>query len=224
MSDRVRTTLRQALVVLAALALVTVTESAAVAAKVVELEVESVTLSTGRVVGGESLTGTVTLNQPAPVDTQVVVVTSVGSPAAEVPESPLTIPAGETTAGFTVVTAQSPGTRRVFVEALLADGSSDVVPSAELIIVPTAQTDLIEITKATMSKSGTLTVTAVSENPDAVLTAEFNGLPVPGETHDGRFRGQLVLSQATSGTVVVTSQFGGCAQRNPLGPSGSQFC
>ena len=45
----------------------------------------------------------------------------------------------------------------------LADGSSDVVPSAELIIVPTAQTDLIEITKATMSKTGTLTVTAVGE-------------------------------------------------------------
>ena len=96
--------------------------------------------------------------------------------------------------------------------------------SAELIIVPTAQTDLIEITKATMSKSGTLTVPAVSENPDAVLTAEFNGQPVPGESRDGKFRGRLELSQATSGIVVVTSQSGGCAQRNPLGPSGSQFC
>ena len=224
MSYPVRTSVRQALVVLAALALVTMTGSAALAAKVVELEVESVTLSTGRVVGGESLTGTVTLNQPAPVDTQVVVVTTVGSPAAEVPESPVTIPAGETTAGFTVITAESPGTRRVFVEALLADGSSDVVPNAELIIVPTAQTDLIEITKATMSKSGTLTVTAISENPDAVLTAEFNGQPVPGASRDGKFRGELVLSQATSGIVVVTSQFGGCAQRNPLGQSGSQFC
>jgi hypothetical protein len=219
-----RTTVRHTLMVLAALALVAVSGSAALGAKVVELEVDSVTLSTDRVVGGESLTGTVTLNQPAPVDTQVVVVTSAGSPAAEVPESPVTILAGETTAAFTVVTAESPGTRRVFVEALLADGSSDVVPSAELIIVPTAQTDLIEITKATMSKSGTLTVTAVSENPDAVLTAEFNGQPVPGESRDGRFRGQLELSQATSGIVVVTSQFGGCAQRNPLGPSGSQFC
>lgn len=224
MSCPVRTAVRQVLMVLGALALVMVTGSSALAAKVVELEVESVTLSTDRVVGGESLTGTVTLNQPAPVDTQVVVVTTVGSPAAEVPESPVTVLAGETTAGFTVVTAESPGTRRVFVEALLADGSSDVVPSAELIIVPTAQTDLIEITKATMSKSGTLTVTAISENPDAVLTAEFNGQPVPGESRDGKFRGQLVLSQPTSGIVVVTSQFGGCAQRNPLGQSGSQFC
>jgi hypothetical protein len=224
MSYPVRTTVRQALVVLVALALVTVTGSAALAAKVGELEVESVTLSTGRVVGGESLTGSVTLNQPAPVDTQVVVVTTVGSPAAEVPECPVTIPAGDTTAGFTVVTAPSPGTRLVFVEALLADGTSSVVPNAELIIVPTAQTDLIEITKATMSKTGTLTVTAISENPAAVLTAEFNGQPVPGQSRDGKFRGQLVLPQATSGIVVVTSQFGGCAQRNPLGQSGSQFC
>lgn len=224
MSDSARTTVRRALVVIAAFALVTVTGSAASAAKVRELEVQSVTLSTGRVVGGESLSGTVTLNQPAPVDTQVVVVTSVGSPAAEVPESPVTIPAGGTTAGFTVVTASSPGTRLVFVEALLADGSSDVVPNAQLIIVPTAQTDLIEITKATMSKSGTLSVTAASENPDAVLTAEFNGQPVPGTSRDGKFRGQLVLPQATSGIVVVTSQFGGCAQRNPFGSGGSQFC
>ena len=224
MSYPVRTTVRQTVVVLAALALATVTGSAAVAAKVLELEVESVTLSTDRVVGGESLTGTVTLNQPAPVDTQVVVTTTVGSPAAEVPESPVTIPAGETTAGFTVVTAPSPGTQRVFVEALLADGSSSVVPNAELIIVPTAQTDLIEITKATMSKTGTLTVTAISENPAAVLTAEFNGQPVPGESRDGKFRGELVLGQPTSGIVVVTSQFGGCAQRNPFGQRGSTFC
>lgn len=224
MSYSVRTPVRHALVVIAALALVTMTGSAALAAKSLELEVESVTLSTGRVVGGESLTGTVTLNQPAPVDTQVVVVTTVGSPAAEVPESPVTIPVGATSADFTVVTAPSPGTRLVFVEALLADGSSDVVPNAELIIVPTAQTDLIEITKATMSKTGTLTVTAVSENPAAVLSAEFNNQPVPGQSRDGKFRGQLVLPQATSGIVVVTSQFGGCAQRNPLGPSGSQFC
>ena len=224
MSYPVRTTVRQTVVVLAALALATVTGSAAVAAKVLELEVESVTLSTDRVVGGESLTGTVTLNQPAPVDTQVVVTTTVGSPAAEVPESPVTIPAGETTAGFTVVTAPSPGTQRVFVEALLADGSSSVVPNAELIIVPTAQTDLIEITKATMSKTGTLTVTAISDDPAAVLTAEFNGQPVPGESRDGKFRGQLDLGQVTSGIVVVTSQFGGCAQRNPFGQRGSTFC
>jgi hypothetical protein len=224
MSLPARSTVRQVLLVLAAMALVTVTGSAALAAKVRELEVESVMLSTDRVVGGESLTGAVTLNQPAPADTQVVVVTTVGAPAAEVPESPVTVPAGGTTAAFTVVTASSPGTQLVFVEALLADGSSDVVPSAELVIVPTAQTDLIEITKATMSKSGSLTVTAISENPAAVLTAEFNGQPVPGESRDGRFRGQLVLPQPTSGIVVVTSQFGGCAQRNPLGSSGSQFC
>ena len=149
------------------------------------------------------------------------------------PENPVTIPAGDTTAGFTVVTGASPGTRLVFVEALLADGSSDVVPSAELIIVPTAPTDLIEITKATMSKTGTLTVTAVSENPAAVLTAEFNGQPVPGESRDGKFRGQLVLPQATSGIVVVTSQSAaarsgtrsgraGPSSADPNPPSGSR--
>ncbi len=56
------------------------------------------------------------------------------------------------------------------------------------------------------------------------MSAEFNGQPVPGTIRDGKFRGQLVLPQATSGIVVGTSQLGGCAQRNPLGPSGSQVC
>lgn len=212
--------------VLAALVVLTLLSlpGAAVGAKVQELEVESVTLSADRVVGGDSLTGTVTLNQLAPIDTQVIVDPTVDPPVAEIQGNPFTIPAGSDSAEFTVTTGPTPGTRLVIVDALLADGSSDVVPSAEFFILPTAATDLIEITKATMSKTGTLTVTAVSENPAAVLSAEFNNQPVPGQSRDGKFRGQLVLPQATSGIVVVTSQFGGCAQRNPLGPSGSQFC
>ena len=196
----------------------------AVGAKVQELELESVTLSATRVVGGQSLTGTATLNQLAPSDTQVIVDPTVDPPVAEVQGNPFTILAGADSVDFTVTTGPTPGTRRVIIDALLADGSSDVVPSAEFFITPTAETDLIEVTKATMSKSGTLNVTAVSENPAAVLTAEFNGEPVPGASRDGRFRGQLVLPQATSGIVVVRSDLGGCAQRNPLGSSGSQVC
>lgn len=212
--------------VLAALVVVTLVGLPGVAtgAKVRPIEVDEVTVSANRVVGGESLTGTVSLNQVAPVDVQVFVFPSDGPPVADVPENPLTIPAGSTTTSFTVTTGVSTVTNRVILQGLLADGSSTVTPEAEFFIVPNAQTDLIEVTKATMSKSGTLSVTAVSDNPAAVLSAEFNGEPVPGESRDGRFRGQLVLEQATSGIVFVRSDLGGCAQRNPLGSSGSQVC
>jgi hypothetical protein len=212
--------------VLAALVVLTLLglPGVAVGAKVRSIEVDEVTVSATRVVGGDSLTGTVSLNQLAPADIQVFVFPSDGPPIADVPGNPLTIPAGQTTTNFTVTTSVSTVTNRVVLQGLLADGTSTVTPEAEFFIVPTAQTDLIEVTKATMSKSGTLSVTAASDNPDAVLTAEFNGEPVPGESRDGRFRGQLVLPQATSGIVEVRSNLGGCGQRNPFGSSGSQVC
>jgi hypothetical protein len=212
--------------VLAALLVVTLVGLPGVAtgAKVQPVEVDEVTVSATRVVGGESLSGTVSLNQIAPADTEVFVFPSDGPPVADVPDNPITIPAGSTSAGFTVTTGVTTVTNRVVLQGLLGDGSSTVTPETEFFIVPTAQTDLIEVTKATISKSGTLSVTAISDNPAAVLSAEFNGQPVPGQSRDGRFRGQLVLPQATSGIVFVRSDLGGCAQRNPLGSSGSQVC
>jgi hypothetical protein len=100
-------------------------------------------------------------------------------------------------------------TDRIVVQALLADGSSTVTPAGEFFLVPTAQPDLIAVTKATMSRKGTLTMTAVSENPAAVLSATFNGQEVPGESVSGKFRGQLELGFPTSGEVFVRSNLGG---------------
>ena len=67
-------------------------------------------------------------------------------------------------------------------------------------------------------------MTAVSESSAAVLTATFNGQPVPGLSSGGTFKGKLDLGSPSSGIVEVTSDLGGCAQRNPFGSGGTQVC
>jgi hypothetical protein len=221
--------LRRALIAAAVLALASATAATtattATAAKVRSLQIESVDVDQTRVVGGDNFSGTVTLNQVATSDVQVIVQSTDSHPDyAVVTDSPLTIPAGFSSATFSGTTTTPAETDRIVIDARLADGTSDVTPFDEFFLVPTAQTDLITISKATMSKSGTLTVTAASDNPDSVLTATFNGQEVPGESRDGKFRGQLVLGSPSSGIVEVRSDLGGCAQRNPFGSSGSQEC
>jgi hypothetical protein len=217
--------LRGALIISVALTLGSATATAANAAKVRSVQVQSVTLDQDRVVGGQPFSGTVTLNQVAPTDVSVTLSVFAGRPEyATLTDNPIIIPAGATSASFSGITNTPTETDLVSVQALLSDGSSTVTPSDSFFLVATEQTDLITITRATMSKSGKLTVTAVSDDPTAVLTATFAGQDVPGESIDGKFRGQLQSSGPTSGEVEVRSDLGGCATRNPLGPSGSQLC
>jgi hypothetical protein len=216
---------RRVLAVAAVVGLATVPATTATAAKVRPVEVASVTIDQVKVVGGDNFTGTVTLNQTAPTDVQVIVEDSDAHPDyATVQGNPITVPVGSSSASFTGTTTTPAETDTIVVDARLADGSSTVTPAAEFVLVPTAQTDLIEVTRATMSRKGVLTVTAVSENPAATLTAIYNGQDVPGETVDGKFRGQLDFGTPTSGEVVVRSDLGGCAKRNPFGSSGSEDC
>ena len=226
MSRKLRSYLRPVLIVGVAATLVAGTAvGTATAAKDRSLQIESVTLDQDRVVGGDPFSGTVTLNQPAPTDVQVIIRSTDAHPDyAVVTDNPLTILAGTTSATFTGTTTTPAETDRIVIDAILADGTSSVTTFDDFVLVPTAQTDLIEVTRATMSKSGTLNVTAVSDNPNSVLTVTFNGQEVPGETRDGKFRGQLVLGSPTSGLVEVRSDLGGCAQRNPFGSSGSTDC
>jgi len=211
---------------LAAVALSVLFGTAATAApKVQTIEVESVTVAQLKVVGGDSVSGTVTLNQTATEDVQVIVDDVVDIPAVvAVQGNPITIPAGSSSAPFSVTTGTTTSTWTVGLQAFLATGQSTVVPTTVFYIMPDANTDLIEITKATMSKSGTLTVTAVSDTPTAVLSATFNGEPVPGESRNGTLRAKLTLPAPNSGIVEVRSDLGGCAQRNPFGTGGTDTC
>jgi hypothetical protein len=221
--------LRLALVTAVALTVASVTAAASMtaasAAKVRSLQIESVVIDQDRVVGGEGFSGTVTLNQVAPTDVQVIAQSTDTHPDyAVVQGNPIVIPAGSSSATFTGTTTTPDETDRIVIDAILADGTSSVDTSDDFVLVPTAQTDLITVTKATMSKSGKLTVSAVSDDPTAVLSATYNGEVVPGESSGGKFRGQLQFDIPTSGIVEVRSDLGGCAQRNPFGSSGSDDC
>lgn len=225
MSRMFSSSLRIALIVSVAFALASATTTAATAAKVQSLQIESVVLDQDRVVGGDTFTGTVTLNQVATEDVEVIVQSTDTHPDyATVLGNPITILAGSTSATFSGTTTTPAETDRIVIDAILANGTSDVTTFDDFVLVPTAQTDLITVTKATMSKSGKLTVTAVSDNPLAVLSATYNGQVVEGESSGGKFRGELQFAQPTSGIVEVRSDLGGCAQRNPFGSSGSQDC
>ena len=217
---------RIALVVSVAVALASTTATAATEAKVGSVQIESVTIDQDKVVGGDTFSGTVTLNQVAPTDVEVVLSVIADRPEyATLTQDRVIVPAGATSASFTGTTTTPFETDRISVDALLADGTSSSDPSLDsFFLVATADTDLITITKATMSKSGKLTVTAVSDDPTAVLSATFAGQTVEGESVDGKFRGQLQFDGPTAGEVVVRSDLGGCARRNPFGSGGTLTC
>jgi hypothetical protein len=221
--------LRLALVTTVALTVASVTAvasmSAASAAKVRSVQLESVSVDQDKLVGGDGFTGTVALNQVAPSAVAVTLSVDAERPEyATLNATEVTIPAGSTSATFSGTTTTPVETALVTISAALSDGTSTVTPFDQFFLVKTAQTDLITVTKATMSKSGKLTVTAVSDNPDAVLSATFAGQNVPGTSTDGKFRGQLQFPGPTSGIVEVRSNLEGCAARNPFSSTGSIPC
>ena len=210
--------LRIALIVSLAVALASATATAATAARDRSVQIESVNVDQDRVVGGNDFTGTVTLNQVAPENIEVVLSVNADRPEyATLTQERVIVPAGSTSTTFTGTTTTPAETDLISVDALLADGNSTVTPSDQFFLVATEDTDLITITKATMSKSGKLTVTALSDDPTAVLSATFAGQTVEGESVDGKFRGQLQFPIPTAGEVEVRSDLGGCARRNPFG-------
>ena len=80
---------------------------------------QSVTVSAGSVAGGASVTGTATLNTAAPAGGAVVQLISSNTAAATVPAS-VTVPAGATSATFTVSTLSQSSTTTVAVGGIYA--------------------------------------------------------------------------------------------------------
>ena len=103
---------------------------------------ESITLPT-KVVGGESATGTVCLDQVVSTDTEVLLFSD-NTFLAEVQPSAI-VPAGQQCAAFTVTTyARFPTTESVIISAYANGTFADQV----LYVIPYPGVDLITITKA----------------------------------------------------------------------------
>ena len=176
-----------------------------------------------KVVGGNTVTGTVTLNRAPDARIEIFVSDSLDND-----RGGHSWRAAPSRSRRRPLPARSPsppprwtGTFRTALTALKGDGTSTVTPSATLHIVPTAETDLITVVKATLSKSAKLTVVADSDDPSATLTAYLNDDPL-GVLSNGR--GTFQLPSVTSGIVQVRSDLGGCGQRSFPNGNGSSPC
>ena len=136
----------------------------------------SVTRSPTSVIGGTSSTGTVTLNGQAPAGGAVVTLSSSNTAAAQVPAS-VTVPAGATTATFTVTTSP------------MASNTSVTISG----IYGVTRTTTLTVTAATLS-SVTLNPTSVVGGNTSTGTLTLNG-PAPA--------GGSVVTLSSSNTAAA---------------------
>ena len=168
-------------------------------------------------VQGTTATGTVTLNA-VPNGSVTVFLSADGQ--VSIPQS-VTIAAPARSATFPITTFVLNQTFLIHVSA----GISTTEAQTTFYQVPTAQTDIIGIPTATLSKNGDLKVSATSDNSAVTLTAFFGGTQLGTLRNDGggKFSGSFKVN-AQDGVVVLRSNLGGCSQRSVNRPTGWQYC
>jgi hypothetical protein len=175
------------------------------------IALSAITLNPASVRGSDPSQGTATLSGPAPAGGAVVVLSSDNPSAVTVPLS-VTVPAGATSATFTVTTAQVTTYTTVSVTGTLGTSRS-----ATLVVAPRPPSDTVTITRADYVASKTLLqVEATSTSTSAVLNAYV--------TATGRLIGKLTSAGAGKYTgkftvtpnpqnITVSSSLGGSATR-----------
>jgi hypothetical protein len=169
---------------------------------VVSSAVSSVTLNPSTVTGGVSSTGTVTLRSAAPTGNAVVSLASSNTVLATVPFS-VTVPAGSTSATFTVNTAQVTSVSTVNISATF----ENVTKSATLTLNPSAAAaptlSSLSLSPSTVaggsSSTGTVMLTTAAPNGGASVSLSSNSsaASVPASV--------TVAAGATSATFTVTT-------------------
>jgi hypothetical protein len=169
--------------------------------------IAALTVSPSKIVGGTTATGTVTLSA-APAEPSTVAVWNDEGWRLWTPTSVIVSPPAKS-ASFSVSTRETLGTFAANVGA----GLNDTVAYAKVIVVPTAQTDIITITRAEQPEaSNQLKVEASSDNPNVVLSAYDSGGGFVGTLRNegsGRYRGSFTVSSRVL-VVEVKSNLGGC--------------
>jgi uncharacterized protein (TIGR03437 family) len=108
-------------------------------------QVQSVTLSSNSIAGGDSVQGTVTLSQPAPTAGVVVSLVS-SSSAASVPAT-VTVPAGSLSATFAVSTSTVPSSQTATITASYGGSTAQAV----LMVTPSSGGTLPQFSEITLS-------------------------------------------------------------------------
>ena len=141
---------------------------------------------------------------------------------ATVDPSSVTIPVGSQCASFTVQSFD----RFETTESVVISGSANgATAQTVLYVIPAAGVDIIEITKAEVNKNFTkVSITATSDEPNAVLTAFANGVELGTLVQKGdRYTGRFDITQPIN-NVEVHSSLGGCAQRAVPFGNNSNLC
>ena len=167
----------------------------------------SLTLSPTSVVGGNSSTGTVTLNAAAPVGGAVVTLAS-NNAAAQVGPS-VTVAAGATTATFTVTTS----TVGAVVVATISATYNSSTQSATLTVNPVLSVTSVSLNPASVvggsSSTGTVTLNAAAPVGGAVVTLASNNAAAqvgPSVTvAAGAATATFTVTTSTVGAVVVAT-------------------
>jgi hypothetical protein len=168
--------------------------------------IASVVVSPSKIVGGTTATATVTLSATPGEPTTVSVWNDEGW-RLWTPTSVVVSPPAKS-ASFPVWTRETFGT----FSANVGVGVNDTVTHGRVVVVPTAQTDLITITRAEQPQgSNQLKVEASSENPSVTLSAYDSGTFVGTLRNEGggRYRGDFTVASRVF-VVEVKSNLGGC--------------
>jgi hypothetical protein len=179
----------------------------------------ALTLSPSSVVGGDGVTGTVTLSAAAPAGGAVVSLSSSNASVAAVPGS-VTVPAGGTSAGFAVSTSVVTGTTSV----TISGSYGGVVKSSSLVVNPAP----VPVTLSSVSVSpssvvggdgvtGTVTLSAAAPAGGAVVSLSSSNASVaavPGSVTvpaGGTSAGFAVSTSVVTGTtsVIISASYGG---------------
>jgi hypothetical protein len=173
--------------------------------------VSSLGLSPASVTGGGSSTGTVTLTSAAPSGGAAVTLSSSDTAVATVPAS-VTVPAGATSATFTVTSKTVTATSSATISATYGAATRTAV----LTVSPaTTSTDKVAIQKAEYAAGNAqLSVEATSTSSSAtmqVFVASTGALiGTLGNDGGGRYRGQFTWPSNPQ-SIVVKSSLGGSA-------------
>ena len=169
------------------------------------------------VTGGSSSTGTVTISPAAPAGGATVTLNNSQPAVATLPPS-ITVPAGQTSATFTVGTQPVSSSFTVVITAALGGESR----SAFLSVAPAAPppaADTVSVQRAEYEAAKrTLTVEATSTSSSATLRVFRTSTDVQIGTlanqGGGRYRATFSNVAENPGTITVKSSLGGSASRN----------
>ncbi len=188
------------------------------------LAVASLTIAPNPVAGGASAQGLVTLNA-VPTSAVTVILGTDNSFVIQLPPS-VTITPPSRTATFVMGTIPVTGTFTLHVFAAI-----NSAVTTQVYITPTAQTDLITISRADLSPKSTspsigeVRIEASSTNASVTLTADYNGtvLGTLRNNGGGKFSGTF-STPGLDGVITVRSNLQGCAQKSTNRPTPSISC